>query len=387
MFKEQIYKDLIEKIPDKSRIVMFGACEVALKMIEDIKKYRPKVQIIGFIDNYQHINEKYQNLPVWTLKEFLESDLKYDYIVMSTRKTCNWLFSIFEALELPVIRQTDFMCRYYRDSFDKLKKLNDDNYYKGISIFKNQEDRDLYDFLFKARCAIFHNKELRERYDRIYNLPYGTNVTIKHQYMDKINKDAVTTIIDAGLNHGLNLIAFNKLLPNLKKIYGFEILYEKVKIPFVDAIIQNGKLDIVPYCLGEKEGNIVFWYNKEAPGASFCMDITAKDAPGDIHMQKFEKLNAPVTTIDKFCRENNIKYDFIKMDIEGAEMSALKGGLETIKKYRPQLAISIYHSTSDFTDIPLFLNSVLENYTFKLGHYSYNLTETVLYAIPKELDD
>ncbi len=33
------------------------------------------------------------------------------------------------------------------------------------------------------------------------------------------------------------------------------------------------------------------------------------------------------------------------------------------------ITISIYHSTSDFTDIPQFLNNILENYTFKLGHY------------------
>ena len=73
------------------------------------------------------------------------------------------------------------------------------------------------------------------------------------------------------------------------------------------------------------------------------------------------------------------------MDIEGAEMPALRGGLETIKQYRPQLAISIYHSASDFVDIPQFLNNTLKDYTFKLGHYSYSYFETVLYAIPNEL--
>jgi len=89
--------------------------------------------------------------------------------------------------------------------------------------------------------------------------------------------------------------------------------------------------------------------------------------------------------MDKYCSDNNVKPDFIKMDIEGAEMAALRGGLKTIQEHRPQLAISIYHSNSDFINIPLYLHDNLENYKFRLGHYSPRLSETVLYAVPNEL--
>lgn len=99
----------------------------------------------------------------------------------------------------------------------------------------------------------------------------------------------------------------------------------------------------------------------------------------------YEHRIVDVTTIDKFCTERNVFPDFIKMDIEGAELSALKGGMEIIKKYRPQLAISIYHSSEDFVNIPLYLSENLENYKFRIGHYSDAIIETVLYAIPNEL--
>ena len=95
-------------------------------------------------------------------------------------------------------------------------------------------------------------------------------------------------------------------------------------------------------------------------------------------------VDVDVTTIDDYCKTQSVKPDFIKMDIEGAELPAIMGGIETIKKNRPQMAISIYHCDSDFINIPKYLYNNLENYTYKLGHYSPDINETVLYAIPND---
>lgn len=63
------------------------------------------------------------------------------------------------------------------------------------------------------------------------------------------------------------------------------------------------------------------------------------------------------------------KCTFIKMDIEGAEVNALFGAVETIKKYKPKLAICIYHRFSDFLIIPNILLSLVPEYRFYLRHY------------------
>ena len=76
--------------------------------------------------------------------------------------------------------------------------------------------------------------------------------------------------------------------------------------------------------------------------------------------------------------------DFLKTDIEGAEMSALRGGKNLIVNSRPILAISIYHSLDDIVDIPCYLNALLKNYKFFVRHHSFTLGETVLYGIPVE---
>ncbi len=79
----------------------------------------------------------------------------------------------------------------------------------------------------------------------------------------------------------------------------------------------------------------------------------------------------------------NAKINFIKMDIEGAEFRALLGAMKTIKRCRPVLAISIYHSMEDFYRIPLMLMKELANYKYYVRQHAMILSETVLYAIPE----
>ena len=90
-----------------------------------------------------------------------------------------------------------------------------------------------------------------------------------------------------------------------------------------------------------------------------------------------------VTTIDEFFKNDNI--DFIKMDIEGAELQALKGGINTIQRNRPILSICIYHSPEDFVSIPIYLYNILENYSYSILHHTNEYVESILYAIPNEL--
>jgi FkbM family methyltransferase len=92
---------------------------------------------------------------------------------------------------------------------------------------------------------------------------------------------------------------------------------------------------------------------------------------------------ATVTIDDAAQARDLARVDFIKMDIEGAELEALKGAERTLRAHRPKLAISLYHQLSDFVNIPRYLESLGLGYAYYLDHHTIYLNETVLFAVPR----
>ncbi len=76
---------------------------------------------------------------------------------------------------------------------------------------------------------------------------------------------------------------------------------------------------------------------------------------------------------------------FIKMDIEGSEMEALKGAEKIILRNKPKLAICIYHKAADYYQIPLYLQTLVPEYKFYVRHHFYGYSETALNAVPDRL--
>ncbi|MCC7328065.1 MAG: FkbM family methyltransferase [Burkholderiales bacterium] len=86
-------------------------------------------------------------------------------------------------------------------------------------------------------------------------------------------------------------------------------------------------------------------------------------------------------TLDDLVDDGSVqRVDFIKMDIEGSELDALRGAERVLRRDQPRLAISLYHRPEDFFAIPLFIHGLGIGYRFYLDHYSIHREETVLYA-------
>ena len=79
-------------------------------------------------------------------------------------------------------------------------------------------------------------------------------------------------------------------------------------------------------------------------------------------------------------REGLARVDFIKMDIEGAEMEALAGAVRTISRHRPKLAISAYHRPDDIWRLSGYIDGLGLGYRFRLDHFTIHEEETVLFC-------
>lgn len=76
----------------------------------------------------------------------------------------------------------------------------------------------------------------------------------------------------------------------------------------------------------------------------------------------------------------DVPLSFIKLDIEGAEIQAINGMKNIIKKFHPKLAISIYHKPEDLWQIPLLIHELVPEYKLYIRHFGHNYFGTNVYA-------
>lgn len=115
--------------------------------------------------------------------------------------------------------------------------------------------------------------------------------------------------------------------------------------------------------------------------------IATSDCDGEIrfhnegtmgsHISDNGAIVVPVRKLDDVVKES---VSILKMDIEGAELGALKGAADMIKRDQPNMAICIYHRWDDIFTIPAYIHSLVPEYKFKVRQHEKSLYETVLYA-------
>ena len=104
---------------------------------------------------------------------------------------------------------------------------------------------------------------------------------------------------------------------------------------------------------------------------------SAHDQAGQIIEEGETSIN--VVSIDEFFQ--NIEVSFIKMDPPGGIINQIiEGGVQTISRDKPKLALGIYHSLDEFIQVPIMLKEICPEYSLVLRHNTYHLCDTDLYA-------
>lgn len=97
---------------------------------------------------------------------------------------------------------------------------------------------------------------------------------------------------------------------------------------------------------------------------------------GSTHVDDDGSESAQIVTLDSYVREKNLpRVDFIKLDVEGAELDVLRGATTTITRFKPILALSAYHKPDDFWTLMEFVKALNPDYEFALRHYHVSIED------------
>jgi FkbM family methyltransferase len=174
-------------------------------------------------------------------------------------------------------------------------------------------------------------------------------------------------VIDAGAFAGEVAVIFSKTVGPAGRVYAFDPVenhLEVCRLNFSRSGHEN--IELFPYAVGDK--------TVDAP------TIVGTDYnPG--YRASTSDIPVPTRRIDELVSEGRIaRLDFVKMDVEGSEMAALRGAEASIKRFRPKLAISIYHKPTDFSDIINYVHGLGLGYSLFIDQHTIYDEETVLYA-------
>ncbi|QSZ43092.1 FkbM family methyltransferase [Sulfurimonas aquatica] len=232
--------------------------------------------------------------------------------------------------------------------------------------FKHNSER--YQFTFN----LLNDAKSKETFQKVLNFKITSNYdfmqgfTNNHtgQYFDKeiIPKIQKIRFVDGGGYVGDTATEVIKNYPDFEKIYLIEPIPENIRI----AKRELGEYENIKFLTcGVSDKKETLYFNEEKSFSSIYGKGTQ---------------SVEVDTIDNIVKE---RVDYIKLDIEGAEQDAIDGASQTIKRYKPILAICIYHKAEDWYKIPQKVLAIEKDYNVYLRHYMEGIFESVMYFIPK----
>ncbi len=362
-----IFINSLDDIVENSAIYLYGIGEGCYSFIDLLTCNRPDINIIALIDDNK--TSSFTTFPVIRPEDITDGNHCTVFI------TSAYWVDIYKKLDSIHIRNYAVInpsLLYPHMIMTEPESDSWSNHFEAVcKLLTTNEQQRLYRLIKNSRSIFPDMQEELHAY-------YKSHQDHEKEYLEFINPISFSTIIEGGVFDGYNTLEFLKFLKPPGCIYGFEPNMDTTTNRRLSAELFNStKFKLYPYALWNQRTMLKFYKNSQnLPGARIVLESSSLK----------EVTEVPAISIDEFVYENRIpKIDYIKLDVEGAELDVLQGAINVMQRDRPQLAICIYHRKEHLFQIPLFLDSVLHNYCYFVGHYSPTLWDTVWYAIPEEL--
>ena len=348
-----------ENLKDKALVKSFIEDTNIKKYILGINKLGKSVQkfveVDGIIDDFSRV-QKSRKKTIFQIEDIEIGSLILCAVNGSPLEVINKLdelghthfnylsfvkYSDFDLAEPPFIMD-------FKEDYTNNKKKYENTY----SLLADKKSKEIFEKVINFKIS----------FD--YDFMKGFTNNHEEQYFDKelIPKIPNISFVDGGSYVGDTLPQIIKNFPTYKKIYCIEPNTLHINIAKRDfGTLKN--IEFINCGLGKEK--------------SENLDDNA-DQNNCAH--DYQALN--INSLDNLL---SAEVDFIKLDIEGAELDTIEGAKNTIVKNHPILAICIYHKASDWYKIPSLVLEIDPKYDVYLRHYMDGIYETVLYFIPKKV--
>ena len=349
---EKLYEENIEEfnkmndLMKKYGVSLFGAGNYGIDISEYLTQIGYKVKY--FIDNDDSkIGNKIQNIDIVSKENIVDTPILISSQVQ-INKIKNIIFDNFKLKAMTFDKW--FIMNYFNELINSINFFDDE-------LSKNTLITILYSKLIENQYEL-HTIYHPNQYFCLTNFIKNDNEV----FLDAgaFVGDTVEKFIN--INDGI----FNKIYafePGVKQFNALKARISRIKTEW--AFDDKDNIILVNSGLSEK--------NKKAYLKETISGLTGSKTVYD----ETENI-ITIYSIDSFL--NGSPITFLKSDTEGEELNILKGAENTIKKYKPKMAISVYHKPDDLLTIPKFIKELVPEYNLVLRHHSKSFSETVLYC-------
>lgn len=340
---------------DYANVVIYGAGNAGCIFKTFLDKHMPEKKVACFLDRNAAEKVTYLGCPVYLPNdERLDSAFRENSVVVISLLADDKVYQeISHSLTgLGYAKTTN----HYDYNVTLLNtELNTKLILTAFDMMEDEHSRDVYYTTLKAHATADYRVPLQSEGMTQY-------IDVAVQFRNKYK-----AFVDCGAYIG---DTFEELIKHhdVEYYFGFEPDVSSFK-RLAEIVNKYPRVKSVLFPLGVGRKNEFLKFSTASGGGSSMHHIPYNSA---------ERTVIQVIPLDDVLKGfDNL---MIKMDVEGAEISALEGAREIITGTKPDLAVCVYHRVSDLWQIPLILKEWVPEYKFYLRNHFIGTIETILYA-------